>query len=138
MLCYRARFLAELKVYLSATHGIGWTRRLLAWRGTRKSGKGGKQKCLVEGDKPGCKRQQGGLVKEEWLVEPGLSTPWSLGVKWVPNPNPKLSAYMWGQVQNPCHPVGVNEALSDIDELVKDAQVGHDVVLKATKADWWN
>jgi hypothetical protein len=28
--------------------------------------------------------------------------------------------------------------ISDILELAKDAEVGHDIMMKAIKADWWN
>ena len=145
MLSYRARLTSELRRYLSVTHGGSWPRPLLAQR-VRLCSSEGQQ--IGEGDKSGRKRRRGGSGREKENgrkhekeeKQKGTKSkhaPWTLRVKWSANPNPKLEGYVWDENRTFETPPD-EEELSDINELVKDVEVGLDVVLKATQADWWN
>jgi hypothetical protein len=137
MFSYRQRLSLELRQYLLTTHGSAWACWLWRWRCQQRLRKGVKRPISIEGGKPGRERQRRGVREES---EENLD-PFVRDVTWQQGAFGKKSSYVWRkgppsrkfkEVKDPA------AALTDIQELVKDAEVGHDILRKAVQSDWWN
>jgi hypothetical protein len=113
MLRYRYRLLTEFRTYMRCTHGVNWSLRLMEWRSTH----GSLKRKARAGAQPGRKRHKGGENdgKEQ-----------------------KKEKEKEGENDGKEEKEKQKKTESDIVELAKDADVGQDIIFKATQADWWN